>query len=315
MSYIPTAAADIVKQPQFTEETVDGTLPVTVTGGTTFVSAGFVESLGEEIKEDNNQIRPLGSFDVQKKVQLGEEISSSIVFQPSDFKLMKRGILTPVAPSTTPADPTMAAPNGTNGVSISILFTALINGVEKWKVYTGVRFDGCSGTIERTGGFKVTMPFHAKNVTDWTATPTFTPAAHYAAAPSLTPWSGITSGADPLDINGTKYDTTSFKFDVSWKIARPSFNGLTTYKLSKPINREIKVSFDTVTIGGSLVGDLRAFTARNIAYTIVTGGANIITFNAVNFDSYSKPVSGDSDNIWMESYEGQATGGITFTGT
>jgi hypothetical protein len=315
MSYIPTAAADIIKQPQFTEETVDGTLPVTVTGGTHFVSCGFVESLGEDIKEANNQIRPLGSYDVQKKIQLNEEVSSSIVFQPSDFKLMKRGILTPVAPSATPADPTMVAPNGTNGVSISILFTALINGTEKWKVYKGVRFDGCSGTIERESGFKVTMPFHAKDVTDWTVTPTFTPAATYAAAPSLTPWSGITSGADPLDINGTKYDTTSFKFDVSWKVARPSFNGLTTYKLSKPINREIKGSFNTVTIGGSLVGDLRGFTARNIAYTIVTGGTNIITFNACNFDSYAKPVSGDSDSIWMETYDFQATGGVTFTGT
>ena len=314
MSYVPTAAADIIKQPQFTEETVDGTLPTVVTGGTTFVSCGFVESLGEDIKEANNQVRPLGSYDVQKKIQLGEEITSSIVFQPSDFKLMKRGILTPVAPSATPPDPKMVAPNGTNGVSISILFTALINGTEKWKVYTGVRFDGCSGTIERAGGFKVTMPFHAKNVTDWTATPTFTPAAVYAANPALTPWSGITSGADPLDINGTKYDTTSFKFDIGWTIARPSFNGLTTYKLSKPIKREIKVSFDTVTIGGTLVGDLRGYTPRDIEYTIVAAGVNKMKFNQCNFDSYSKAVSGASDEIWMEQYEAQATNGITFTG-
>ena len=103
MSYIPTAAADIVKQPQFTEETVDGTLPTTVAGGTKFISCGFVESLGEDIKEANNQIRPLGSYDVQKKIQLNEEVTSSIVFQPSDFKLMKRGILTPVAASATRA--------------------------------------------------------------------------------------------------------------------------------------------------------------------------------------------------------------------
>lgn len=315
MSYIPTAAADIIKQPQFTEETVDGTLPTVVTTGTHFVSCGFVESLAEDIAEANNQIRPLGSYDVQKKVRLNEEITGEIVFQPSDFKLMKYGIQNPTAASATPPDPTMVAPNGTNGVSISILFTALINGTEKWKYYTGVRFDGCSGTIERESGFKVTMPFHAKNVTDWVATPTFTPAAVYAANPSLTPWSGITSGADPLDINGVKYDTTSFKFDVSWTIARPSFNGLTTYKLSKPIKRELKVSFNTVTIGGTLVGDLRGFTARDVEYTITPAGANKIKFNSCNFDSYSKPIAGDSDDVWMEEYEAQATNGVTFTGT
>lgn len=312
MSYVPTGAADIIKQPQFTEETTEGTLPLS---GPTFVSCGFVESLGEDIAIQNNQVRPLGSYDVQKKIKLGEEISSEIVFQPGDFKLMKRGLLTPVSPSTTPADPTMVAPNGTNGVTISILMTALINGTEKWKIYKGVKFDGCSGTIERESGFKVTMPFKCKDVTDWVATPTFSPAATYAAAPSLTPWSGITSGADPLDIAGSKYDTTTFKFDVNWTIARPSFNGLTTFKVAKPIKREIKVSFNTVTVGGTLVGDLRGFTARDIEYTIVSGGANKIKFNACNFDSYAKPVSGDSDDIWMEEYEAQATGGITLTGT
>lgn len=293
---------------------MDGTLPVTVTGGTKFVSCGFVESLGEDIAENNNQIRPLGSFDVQKKIRLGEEITGEIVFQPFDFKLMKYGINNPIAPSATPADPTMVAPNGTNGVSLSILYTALINGVEKWKVYKGVRFDGCSATIERESGFKVTMPFHCKDVTDWVVTPTFTPAATYASAPALTPWSGITSGADPLDINGVKLDTTSFKFDIGWTIARPSFNGLTTYKLSKPIKREIKVSFNTVTIGGATVGDLRGYTPRDIEYTIVAGGTNKIKFNACNFDTYSKPVEGDSDDIWMEEYEAQATNGVTFTG-
>lgn len=312
MSYIPTVAADIIKQPQFTEELIDGTLPLSAP---TFVSCGFVETLGEDIKESSNAVRPLGSYDVQKKIQLGEEVSSSITFQPSDFKLMKRGINNPTPSSSTPPDPSMVAPNGTNGVSISILYSALINGVEKYKVYKGVRFDGCSGTIERAGGFKVTMPFHAKDVTDWTVAPTFAPAATYAANPSLTPWSGITSGADPLDINGVKYDTTQFKFDIGWKIARPSFNGLTTYKLSKPVNREIKLSFNTTTIGGALVGNLRSFTARDIEYTIVAAGVNKMKFLACNFDTYAKPVSGDSDEIWMESYEAQATGGIVFTGT
>lgn len=312
MSYIPTAAADIVKQPQFTEELIDGTTPLS---GPTFVSCGFVESLNENVDEANNQIRPLGSYDVQKKVRLNEEVTGEITFQPSDFKLMKRGILNPVSPSATPPDPTMVAPNGTNGVSITLLYTALVNGTEKWKLFKGVRFDGCSGVIERESGFKVTMPFHAKDVTDYAATPTFAPAATYAAAPSLTPWSGISSGADPLDINSIKYDTTSFKFDINWTIARPSFNGLTTFKLSKPIKREIKVSFNTVTIGGALIGDLRGFTARDVEYTIVTAGANKIKFNQCNFDGYSRAVAGDSDDVWMEEFTAQATNGVTFTGT
>jgi hypothetical protein len=227
---------------------------------------------------------------------------------------MKYGMLLPVSPATTPPDPTMVAPNGTNGVSISLLLTALINGVEKYKIYKGIRFDGVSGDISRDGGFKVSMPFKARDVTDFIAAPSFTTPT-YATDPGTDPWSGITSGADPLDIGGTKYDTTSFKFDIKFAIARPKFNGQTTYKLSKPVTRTLQVTFNTVTIGGSLVGDLRGFTPRDVEYTIVSGGAKKIKFNQCKFISYAKPVSGDSEDIWMEEFTAIPENGVTITDT
>jgi hypothetical protein len=311
VSYVPTAASDIIKKPQFVEELVDGTLPL---ASPSFKTCGFIDSIGEDIAIENNQIRPVGSYDIKRVVKMGEDIGSSLEFQPVDFRVMKYGMLLPISPTTTPGDPTMVAPNGTVGVSVSLLLSALINGVEKYKVYKGVRFDGVSGDISRDGGFKVSMPFKARDVTDWTATPTFvTPT--FATDPGTDPWSGITSGADPLDIGGVKYDTTSFKFDINFGIARPKFNGQTSFKLSKAVTRTMQVTFNTVTIGGALVGDMRGFTPRDVEYTVVSGGGSKIKFNQCKFISYSKPVSGDSEDIWMEEFTAIPENGVTITGT
>jgi hypothetical protein len=306
----PTGAPDVIKKPQFVEEITEGTLPLS---GPTFKSCGLVQSIGADVSIENNKIRPLGEFDVKKQVKLGEVYTSEIKFQPDNFSLMKYGMLLPISPSTTPPDKTMVAPNNTVGVSISILMSALIDGVEKYKVYTGVKFNGISGEITREGGFNVTMPFQCISISDWTVAPTFSPAATYAADPTANPWSGITSGADPLLVNSVVYDTTSFKFDIDLGVQRFRPNGITAFKYSKSFQRNLSVSWNTLVYNSVLLGDLRSYTPRTVAYTIATG--KVLTFNSVRTESYSAGLEGGSTDFAMEEFSGVAEGGLTITDT
>lgn len=304
---VPTGAPDVIKKPQFVEETTEGVLPLT---SPSFKSCGLVQSIGRDIAIDNNKIRPLGEYDIKKQVKLGETHTSEIKFQPDNFRLMKYGMLLPISPSTTPADPTMASPNGTVGVSISILMSALIDGVEKYRVYRGVKFNGLSGEITRDGGFNVTMPFECVAIDDWGTAPVFvTPT--YATDPTPDPWSGITSGADPLTINSIVYDTTSFKFDFDLGVQRFRPNGITTFKYSKSFQRNISLSWNTLVYNSVLVGDLRTFTPRTVAYTIATG--KVLTFPLVRTESYSAGMEGGSTDFAMEEFSGTGEGGLTIT--
>lgn len=305
---VPTGAPDVIKKPQFVEEPVEGTLPLS---GPTFKTCGLVQSLGQDISIENNKIRPLGEYDVKKQVKLGEVYTSEIKFQPDNFALMKYGMLLPVSPTTTPADKTMVAPNNTVGVSISILMSALIDGVEKYKIYTGVKFNGISAEITREGGFNVTMPFQCISISDWVVAPTFSPAATYAADPTANPWSGISSGADPLTINSVIYDTTSFKFDIDLGVERFRPNGVTAFKYSKAFQRNLAVSWNALVINNVMIGDLRSYTPRNVAYTIATG--KVLTFNAVRAESYSASLEGGSTDFAMEEFSGVSEGGLTIT--
>ena len=115
MSFIPSAQVDVVKRPQFVEEEVEGTLPLDnglpTPGPITFKSVGWGMTLGEDIAIESDKLRMLGSYDVEKQLKLGQTITSEITYKPFDFKFAGYGLKKPIAPTVTPPDPTMVAPD------------------------------------------------------------------------------------------------------------------------------------------------------------------------------------------------------------
>lgn len=312
------AQVDVIKRPQFVEELVEGTLPlnngVTPTPGPiTFTTMGWTSQLGEEIAIESDKLRMLGSYDVEKQLKLGYTVTSSIVTKPFDFKLAGYGMKVPIPPTVTPPDPTGVARNGTAGVSISILMSARIDGVEKYKIFTGVKFNGCEATVSREGGCTFTMPFEAQDVTDWTTEPVWTNGAPtYAPNPTATtPFTGISGGIDPLTINGVAYDTSEFSFNVDLGLNKYTPNGKETFKFRKSMQRNTTVDFNTLVKNNVLVGDLRAYTPRDVAYKFLSAGPKSITFHGVQFEGYNRPMDSTSTDFGIEEFSGMTSGGIT----
>jgi hypothetical protein len=219
----------------------------------------------------------------------------------------------PVAPTVTPPDPTMVAPNGTSGVSISILMSALINGIEKYKIFTGVKFGGCSGEITRDGGCTFTLPFECKTISDWIVEPTWTGGAPtYAANPTATtPWTGISGGADPLTVETVPYDSTSFSFNVDLGMMNYKPLGQETFKFRKSMQRNMTVEFNTLVKDNIIIGDVRNYTPRDIEYTFATGKK--LKFTGVQMESYVRAADANSTDFWIEELSGQASGDLVIT--
>jgi hypothetical protein len=322
MSFIPSAQVDVVKRPQFVEEKVEGTLPlsngvVPTPGPVTFKSVGWGMTLGEDIAIENDKLRMLGSYDVEKQLKLGETITSEITYKPFDFKFAGYGMKKPVAPTITPPDPTMVAPNGTPGVSISILMSALIEGIEKYKIFTGVKFGGCSGEITRDGGCTFTLPFQCKDVTGWVVAPTWTGGApNFAANPTATtPWTGISGGPDPLTIGGVACDSTSFSFNVDLGMMNYTPLGQSTFKYRKSMQRNMTVEFNAlVKADNVMIGDVRGYTPRDVVYTFFPVTKKL-QFTGVQFESYVQNKDASSTDFWIEELSGQASGDLVITDT
>jgi hypothetical protein len=321
MSYIPAAQVDVIKRPQFVEELVEGTLPLNnglpTPGPITFTTVGWGMTLGQDIAIENDKLRMLGSYDVEKQLKLGKTITSEISFKPFDFKLAGYGLKVPISPAVTPADPTGVARNGTVGVSLSILMSARIDGVEKYKIWKGIKFGGCSGEITRDGGCTFTMPFECKDVTDWGTEPVWSSGpANYAANPTATnPFTGISGGADPLKIATVAYDSNSFSFNCDLGVMNYKPLGQETFKFRKSMQRNITCDFNTLVKNNVLVGDLTAYTPRDVEYTFSSVGPKKIQFNGVQFESYVQNWDANSTDFAIEEFSGQASAGITITDT
>ena len=321
MSFIPSAQVDVVKRPQFVEEKVEGTLPLNngvspTPGPITFRSVGWGMTLGEDIAIESDKLRMLGSYDVEKQLKLGQTITSEITYKPFDFKFAGYGLKKPVAPTVTPPDPTMVAPNGTAGVSISILMSALIEGVEKYKIFTGVKFGGCSGEITRDGGCTFTLPFECKAVTGWVVEPTWSSGAPtYAPNPTATnPFTGISGGADPLTVATVPLDSTSFSFNVDLGMMNYTPLGQSTFKYRKSMQRNMTVELNNlVKADNVMIGNVTGYTPQDVEYTFFTGKK--LKFTGVQFESYVQNKDASSTDFWIEELSGQASGDLVITDT
>ena len=323
MSFIPTAQVDVVKRPQYVEEITEGTLPLDngvspTPGPITFKSVGWGMTLGEDIAIENDKLRMLGSYDVEKQLKLGQTITSEITYKPFDFAFAGYGLKKPVARTVTPPDPTGVAPNGTSGVSISILMSALVEGIEKYKIWKGVKFGGCSGEITRDGGCTFTLPFECKDVTGWIAEPTWAAgAANYAANPTATnPFTGISGGADPLTLATIAYDSTSFSFNVDLGMMNYTPLGQSTFKYRKSMQRNMTVDFNTLVKSDNVIlGEVTNYTPIDVEYTFKDTPLKKMKFTGVQFESYVRNADANSTDFWIEELSGQASGDLVLTDT
>ena len=323
MSFIPSAQVDIIKRPQFVEEQVEGELPLSngvgpTPGPVTFKSVGWGMTIGEDIAIESDKLRMLGSYDVEKQLKLGQTFTSEITYKPFDFKFCGYGMKKPIAPTLTPPDSTGVAPNGTSGVSLSILMSALIEGVEKYKIWSGIKFGGCSGEITRDGGCTFTLPFECQSLTGWVTEPVWTGGAPtYASNPTATsPFTGISGGVDPLKIAATAYDSTSFSFNVDLGMMNYTPLGKSTFKYRKSMQRNMTCEYNALVKGDNVVfNDTIAYTPRDVEFTFQSSPSKKLKFTGVQTDSNVWSADANSSDFWIHEISGQASGDLVITDT
>lgn len=301
MSYKVTASPDFVKWPQFTEETTEGTLPLgTAPLPTVFKTMGYTQTIGKEASNENDQFYVLGSYDVGAQVKLGEDFTFSVTYRPQDTRMMRYGSELPnftVAP-----DYTFVAPNGTNGVSISILVSRLLDGVEKYRIYTGVRTASISISITRDAGVVVTHNFRCRNITDWGTAPAFVGTTVFATNPTGDPWSANTSGADPFTIGGAVRDTNSVVINIDQGLGDYRPNGQMSLKFLKPLKRSITFEGNTPLKDAIVEGYWRNYTALAFIYTLAP--AITATGTSAKVDTYTNTDEAGGTDINIEEFSG-----------
>lgn len=298
IDFVPTGAWEVQRQPQFVEESVYGVLDL---ADNAWQNIGVVTEIGMEVAIEEDVVRVLGSRDIYNQIKLGIGYAFAIRYRPQGTKFMRYG--TELGARTPAPDNTMVAPNGTNFASLSVLLSAYIDNVEKFRIYKGVKTGSVGVAISRDAGIEVTQNMVAKEVTSWDVEPTWT-GNTYAGALSGDPWTGVSMGVDPLSIASTVVQCPSFNFNVDQGLGELKATGIESVFYLAPTNRAITLDFSTWVKNNTRITQTKDHTA--LAVTFLMNAGALVSFAGVKYNSYTSGIVGGSADALTEEISASA---------
>ena len=295
INFVPTAPWLFLKPPQYVEETSFGVTPASPV----FKLMGSITGISPNIGITKEVVRSVGRRDPTTQTKMMEVFSGSFKYRPFASDFLKYGV-------NLPND---ATPAGTNAASVTILWSQLINNVEKYFILQGCKTDKISVEISKDGGVVVgqdlrwskTYMFQANATAAGITTPTY-----ISTIPNTQPWSSLTGGANPFTIEGTVWPVDRLKVDVNQNLFSISPNGSSSVEYLGAGIREISVDFDTWNYNSVLHDYLMNLDLVDMVYTVRYDATTptTLTFTDVGFDSRSWNFEGTAKDAQREGITG-----------
>lgn len=293
MSYIPTGSYNVIKAPQYVEETLFGETPTSPA----FISAGPLVDLNISTEVGSINYRQLGSRDFYALIKTGEEYSFDITFNPIDVSLIKRGIDLP-------------AGTGTIEKSLTWAMSMKINNIENFILFKGAVCNSLDYNIANDAAQEVKMEFMCREITIPSATsglttPNFIEPGEF---PTTAPWTHLSPGSNPFEFHGTQTDVESFSTSINHNITRVKPTGELTSKFVIPTFRDIEFEFSTWLKGTFEMTEVKNLTPGAMIYKLssVADGSHQLEFTDAYAEAWSTAVSTSATEAILLAVNGKA---------
>lgn len=238
-NFTPTGSWKFVKPPQIIEETSFGVPPAT----SVFQLIGNVSEIVPNPGVEKESNRTLGTALISSQTKLMNTDTSTITFK--------------IWPSLGPAflkrcmnQANVSSPAGNNASSFTLVYSQLVNNVEKYTLMVGTKISTGSLEISKDGGAECTAEMQSyriyEGLSNLTAqgitTPTYKQVSDY---PAELPWSSLTGGIDPFTLDGVAVPTDRIKFDVNHNLVADSPNGSDGVEYLEASLHDVTFDFDT----------------------------------------------------------------------
>jgi hypothetical protein len=297
MSYVPTKSSDNTKPLCYAEEaTTYGTPEANAAYKHIGIATEFNWSRNKDV-EDLYMVSleyPYGSY------AFGTEYEFTVSYAMVNTKMYRYGTQLP-------------AGSGTIAKGITFAQSKLINGTEKFRVFTGNITESVSLPYERI--FRVEQTFRPKSITHWlTEAEKDTLLGGTAdldpAALTENPYTVKSSGTlDPLTVNGGVIDIGELTVDVEWQILIWQPQNHEEPKFISAQRREVTGEL-TTTIKDNVIEDLvisQAGSPMILQLSNAPGDDVDLTFGDARFNNYETEDVADSDEFDVYSVEFKST--------
>jgi hypothetical protein len=298
ITFPPTAVHQFTRPLQYVAEGVGQTaFGVTPTASPTFLLAGAITDITENVTVASTDYRIGGSKTRYKQISYGHAYSFELGFSPDNNTLMKYG-----------SEESNGA--GTIDESLTFLKAIKINAagslVEHFVLYKGCKMNvldlSIAGQMVECNSSWLCREITVPNTTSGLTTPVLKTYGDLTALP----WSHLQNGTNPLTINAITYPCTQFHINWNNNIAPDQMNGSDLIDSLIQGNRDITGDF-TVVVGKDLAleGKLRTNPlAGDTASYVLKSTATTSTINMTSLSLHqSSPAHQTSDSgTWRISY-------------
>lgn len=244
---------------------------------------------------ENIKYRKLGSPDLYKGIKVREVYDFSISYAPIDTTLLGAMINLTGTENRDKSYTFLISQKHNNAGTLT----------EMYQIARGASISSVTITVNSGEVVTVDSDWIASTISDWSTTSGLTTPT-YASALTQTPWSTVTTGANPLTWNAVTYDVRNFSCTVNQNPDRVMVLGDTSTRWVQPTIREITFDMDVVWKDTTLQADAKSHTPRSMSFNLNSTGPKTLTFTDATIESYDETVSADSTEAKVTSYSGYA---------
>ncbi|MHB1910221.1 MAG: phage tail tube protein [Nitrososphaerales archaeon] len=281
---VSTTGAQVVKLPQYVEESAYGTMPTSPA----FNWIGLESQIDTNSDIGAQEINSVGYEDVQAVLIGKQEDLLKLTFAVQSSTFLKYAI----------NSVNWTTPTGTIGASLSILWSILLNGTENFMTANGCRPNSLKLTGQAGQKLQAEMEVWAKIVNPATTSGPTTPT--YATNPATAPWNFTDEGTTPVTFAGTNLDTTEIEVDFNRNLKRVHTLQSQTNLYMPPTKRAISGTITVVWENSTLMTDLQALTGGSLVWTLKNATSVLTLTNCYMTKLSSLSVS--PDDVVYEKY-------------
>lgn len=274
-----------------------------------FANVGVVNSVTPTLNIAHKVTRVVGDRKKYSDRKLMQEGTVELVYEMLDTVIPKYGVDDPDG-------------TGTIAKPLSFLESALIDGVQKFRLYRDCVTETISFALERD--FMVTQNFYTSDVTNWIDEATLettlnvpgTDTVNFAPALSGEPWNHLDhevtppNSGSPLTVSGDDFLYNSLNFEVNNNLRKLNPGGYDQTKFISAGNKVITGTFNTwLAEGVTMENHVRDFDTNTITLKIKENTANdvILTLTGVKFSSFSDTIDAGTNEYSLIDYPFECT--------
>jgi hypothetical protein len=268
-----------------------------------YTHMGALANISPSVNIEHEDIPLLGKYRIWKSIMMGAQYLVGTRYRPIDTQLQNQGSLVPNGA-------------GTNDESLNIVQSMLVDGTEKYEIYKGLITTNFVEEITRLG-VNITQDFEASDISDFGASQAAIgvgSATLVTTDPTESPWTGISSGLDPITLAGIKENTGRVQYSAQWGIAKLRPNGTISIKYQGPASLRYGVEVQ-LWLGDStsMFGYLKNYTPIELKYQVTPNVR--FEFDSVRFFGYTRSMDAGGAEYQTEAYVGMGDSDIEIYGT